>query len=157
MVRPAGAGFEAPSRLDKQASKPFAHRGESPVQPPVARKLDEAPCRESGEDAPAYPRQDDFEIALNDIVGRFDRVRVVAEGDEHRDVDRKPLHLVDDIERLAGRRGPFPSALHPSRDGFDVGIELLQASLRKRRHREPALRAPGGAFGVEHALDADFR
>ena len=156
-IRALGTGFETLARLPEQTSEPFAHRSHCVVQPAVAREPDVAPYWNGGEEALAHPRQDDFQVTLNDIVRRFDGVGVVPKSDQHCDVDREALHFVDHVQRLAGRGGSVPPAFEATGDGFEVGIELLEITLRERGHGEFALRAPSLALGVEDPLDAQFR
>ena len=56
----------------------------------------------------------------------------------------------------AGRRR-LPARLQPLGDEPDARIKLTQVALGEGRDRQLALRPPDFAFGVEHALDADFR
>ena len=80
----------------------------------------------------------------------------MAEGDQHGDVDREALELLDDVERFAAGRRPFPARLQPLRDDPDARVELTQVALGEGRDGKLALRPPDLALGVEHAPDPDF-
>src|SRR5271166_5496323 len=115
-----GTGIETPAPLRQEFSEPLAHRRQRAVQLAVAREPDVAPYRNGGQDALAYLRQNDFQVALNDIARSFDGVGVVPESDQHGDVDREALHFVDHVQRLPGRSGSVPPAFQAMGDSFDM-------------------------------------
>ena len=119
--------------LVEEAGKPGADTLESEIEAAVRGQLHIAPVRHGGEEPAADPGQDDFELALNDVARLFDRVDVVAEDDEHRDVDREAFELLHDVQRLARVRRPFEAALEPLRHHSDFRVERADMTLRKRR------------------------
>src|SRR5450631_3369714 len=96
-------------------------------------------------------------MLLYGAVGLLERVRVVSEGDQHRDIDREALHLLEDVERRAGGGGVAPSPFQALRYRGDVRIEFLEVPLRQRGDGKFALRTPSLALGVEDALDSRLR
>src|SRR6202035_1582620 len=129
----------------------------SAVQTTISREADEPPRRKQREQPAIECWKHELELALNDVVPLLDGVEVVAEGDERRNVHRETLELVDDIERRAGLRQPFPALFQAGGDGLQLRIQAAQVTLGQRQHSESPLRAPGVALGRKNSVKAHFR
>ena len=155
LLRPLQLGLQTDPGLGQQSAEPGPHVDKCAIESPVRPRLNVTPSRNEREKPTVNRRQDHSEFALDDVVPLLDRVDVMAEDDEHGDVDRKALELLDHVERFAGARRPLPPRLQPPGDGLDRR-EPMQVALSESRDGELALRAPGLTLGVEHALDPEF-
>src|SRR6202035_3429149 len=114
----AGLGSEARSLSNYQLAAPRSELRKSALHTTVSREPDEPPRRKQRKQPAIDCRKHEFELALNNVVPLPDGVEVVAEGDERRNVHRETFQLVDDIERRAGIRHPFPALLQAGGDGL---------------------------------------
>jgi hypothetical protein len=152
----AWLGREARSLGDYQLAEPSPELRKSAVQTTIPREPDEPPRRKQREQPAIYRWKHELELALNDVVPLLDGVDVAAEGDERRNVHRETLELVDDIERRAGVRQPFPALFQAGGDGLKLRIQASQVTLGQRQHGESSLRVPGVALGRKNSVDAHF-
>ena len=146
----SGSAFNGRACVRQQPVEPGADLEQGATEPPVGRRLNVTPGRKERE-CPAVDRgKNHFELALDDVVRLPDRVGVVAEDDQHGDVDREALEVVDDVEGVAARRRA-PAGLQPFGDDSDARIKLTQmrcaraamASFRCGRQASPsALNTP---------------
>jgi hypothetical protein len=152
----AGLGSKARALGDYQLAEPSPELRKSAVQTTISRKSDEPPRRKQREQPTIDCWKHELELALNDVVPLLHGVEVVAEGDERRNVHCETLKLVDDIERRASVRQPFPALFQAGGDGLKLRIQASQVALGQRQHGESSLRAPGVALGGKNSVDAHF-
>ena len=155
-VGAVGIRLQAGARVVHEAAEPGANIPQCALEPPVGGRPNNPPDRKQRKETAVDRRKNDLQLALDHIIGLFDRVDVVAEGDQHRHVDSEPLELLDEIKRLPSLGGPLPAPLQPGGHGPDAGVELAKMALGKRGDGKLALRTPGVPFRVEHALNANL-
>ena len=156
LLRPLRLGLQTGAGLGQQSVEPGPHVDKGAIEPPVRRRLNVTPGRNEGEKPTIDRRQDHFEFALDDVIPLLDRVGVMPEDDQHGDVDREALELLDHVERFAGARRLLPAGLQPPGDDLDARKEPMYVALREGGDGKLALRAPDFTLGVEHALDPEF-
>ena len=156
LLRPLRLGLQTGAGLGQQSVEPGPHVDKGAIEPPVRWRLNVTPGGNEGEKPTVDRRQDHFEFALDDVVLLLDRVGVMAEDDQHGDVDREALELLDHVERFAGARRPLPPRLQPHGDDLDARKEPMQVALSEGGDGKLALWAPDLTLGVEHALDPEF-
>jgi len=102
-------GRETCALGDDQLAEPSSELRKCAVQTTISGETDKSPRRKQCKQSAGNCWQHEFELALNDVVLLLDGVDVVAEGDERRNIHCETLHIVDDIERLAGVCQTFPA------------------------------------------------
>jgi hypothetical protein len=140
-----------------QLIQPCPQLREGLLELPVLRKAHVAPEREGREEATNQGRKNQVQFALNEIVVPLDRIGVIAESEQCRDVDGVTLELVDEVERGASVGLPPPTFEQPQGDGLDSRVKAAQVSLRQRGRREFALPAPAVSRRGKDAVEVHLR